>query len=452
MLQPLKPINSTASTEATEPTDAVRPIAEQRPGNTLQDRLYRKPEITGGGKMPAEKGNDSSLFQQYSLAKYMPTTPIAPASKTANFQETFGKFENYNDFWSNLIGSAKTPAEKQVVHYKGGVGTWYSEREGAIRDQYTWTGDQMDKFVKGELAAQDLQKNKYFQALTKKYSEYHKQDPIYSVLNSGSGQDPVLGTDELEAIYDMAQREGLGQRGYEALLDQTFTAKSMYHAKSGVEGLVKGMETPDSADWGSISKSLGVSSEMTGGELFGGDLNDNLTGSGAGTAGAGVAANFLVKWANLFGASGMATAGAGTFMPVAAALHVAGVLQDLGSRTLEKARFSPIKNGRLATSIDDFGGTEKQNLKDWAEEVKISPNEMVKAMNTLFMQKMAKSAILKAKDYDTMTGFTANDNRIGYGKDTLTQTQQYVKGQGDLGYYSPEYWGSYKEMFKPGRK
>lgn len=437
MLQPLKPVNSTGSTEATEATDSVRPISEQRPGNTLQDRLYRKPEITGSGKLPEEKGNATNLFQQYSIAKFLPATPVAPASDTANFQATFNKFGNYQDFWGNLVNSSKTPEQPMVYQDKGGIGQWFTQEEADLRDKYMGFGQEgMEKMVKSQLEVNKRLNNRFYEDLTKEYDTYSKQDPIYQVLGAGSGGTlNALTGEETKAITDIAKKQGLGQRGYEALLDQAYTAKSLYHAKSNVEGLSKALADPDKADWASIAGGFGISPEMTGAEALSIDAEPPAADPGQ----AGIAFD-LAKGYGLFKAGLMGVVGAvGT--------GIYGAIKDIDAKKLDKAKFNPIKNGKLVSSINDFSGSERRNLEEWANQIDKPVQMLVDAIKGTFVNKMVKTANFQAKDYDTLQGFISSDKRLGYGDKGIKQTQQYVKGQGDLGYYSPEYWGSYKDMF-----
>ena len=448
MLEPIKSTKSTGATQATEATDAVRPISEQRPGTTLRDRLYQQP-VTTGAKKPSALGNETSLYQKYSVAKTLPTVPVQAAANTANFQGQMNKFGTYADFWKNLISSSKTPSEEMEYHTRDGVGKWMTASEGELRRKYSSVSN-LDKFVESQLAANKRIKNKFYQERTKDYEEYFKQDPIYEVLNIGSkGTMNALSKDELASLSDIANREGLGQRGYEALVDQAYTAKSMLFAKEGVNSLTSALDNPDAADWAGVAEKLGIDPSLTMGGIVdaASDKSDKaeiLEKGGIVGAGAGLATNIIGKLTSL------GTVGASTFVPLAAAMQVASVMSDWGERTMEKARFNPIKNGKLATSINDFSGSERRNLEDWADRLGKGDDEMVKIMNTVFVKRLSDMAQYKASDYDTLFNKASSDNRISYGDSTISQTQQYVDADWSwkTNQNSPEYWGSWKSIYR----
>jgi len=439
MLQPLKPISSTASTEATEPTDAVRPIAEQRPGNTLQDRLYRKPEITGGGKMPAEKGNDSSLYQQYSLAKYLPTTPLTPldpADPGSTFSNFASKFTNYADFWSGLGAFQKQPDTQEFVGDRYGTATIdsslkpYMERYGLKRGL---------GFLKDIASADKLQANRqnpFFQPLMLKgMDKYFDTNEVMSLTKvdvdgkrqtfSGrlGGQEIFVNKQEISQLQRLAEENGLGQSGFQELLDRTYQAKVSYAAQSFIPKIQSALDNPESADWNELSSGMAFPTEfgLDSFEGFSEKLTDMLSNPISGLVG-GVAGEGAVGLGEKLGL-GAKPGGVGAAVekwlgPVTA---IAGMVNAFFEQKKlakwEGAKFGAIKNGKLATSINDYSGSERNNIEEIAEQLSIDPNDMVKALSAMQQVALYNSG-MKLESLGKKYGESAKSDRAIQFSDT----------------------------------
>ena len=463
MLQPIKATTATQATQATEasePSESIKPISEQRPGQTLRDRLMQPVDATSKKTTSTAEAKTVSQYQQYSMAKYLPATPISSVARpsssssddsaitTSNFQNAFNKYSNYNDYWSNLIETSKLPAEKMEVWYgPSGEPKWMSESEANIRRQYSGIGD-LDKFVSSQMDLEKRLNNRFYSGdITKKYSYedfFSPKGGIYDVLNIGN-KDRYLSSSELESLYSVAKDQGLGQSGYESLLEQAVTAKGMYATKNSIDQYTAALSDPNFSDWETVSRNLGVEDSSMTIEGIKKELDDSSQISeivkygGIVGAGAGLTANVLGNLMNF------ASAPASAFVPVAAAMQVINVVSDLASRTMEKARFNPIKNGKIATSIEDFSGSEKQHIKDIAEQSGKSPDEIVSAISAAFYSRMSKLAYYRAKDYDTMYANIGSDNRLEYSGDKIKQTNWYVRGVSNA--LTPEMRGSYDSIF-----
>lgn len=450
MLQPIKSTTSTAATQATEASDAVRPISEQRPGTTLRDRLFEGPEIRGGKKSATPTGNAPSLFQQYSIAKSLPTTPLTATTTTTapgTFSSFVNKFTNYNDFWQGLSAYQKPESKKEFISDKYGT-AFISPELMPYADKYGLSKGEgfLKDLYRADRVADARKGNPYWQPIMlKDMKEYFDGNEALSFTRAEKtsetgrkysgllgGQNIKLDEKEIGTLRKVAEDNMLGQAGFEELLDRAHKKKVTSAMEGVTPSVVQAIQSPEKADWGKLSQDLsfqvdfklsnidglvegltkGLSNPFSGGlggvaQQFAGWGGDKL---GLGVPGGGVEDFWGFEEGTSIGG------GAGSWVgPIATVAGMLGSLMEQKKLAKwENANFSPIKNGRLATSIDQYSGSEKNNIKEIADAAGLTADQLVKVFAGMQVAALSATASRMGSVYDKYSGQSDSDRALSF--------------------------------------
>ena len=391
MLQPIKPTKSTTSTEATEPTSAVRPISEQRPGGTLQDRLYRMPEIRGASK-PAASGNTRSLFQEYSIAKTLPAVPLAAADTTTapgTFSSFANKYGTYADLMAGLTGYQKQPEPQQFISDKygsafiGGHLKSYADKYGMSK------GTQfLESLYRADRLADARKSNPYYQPIMlKDMKEYFEEDlqkfSPYAKTNDGKGveftnKDWALGQGEIDSLRRVAEDNMLGQSGYEELLHRAYQSKKLDAFKGYIEIASDALSSMDSTSWGEIEKKIGFRNY--------GKISDleNVAASVqemSASIGSGELSKFGSKAIENIVNMGIRPGLESSFSTPGVLQSIAGAVKGWMASAHQKENIDTnihmvSDSGRLKTRPEDFNDAEKRTINDFRDYMKSAGNDI----------------------------------------------------------------------------
>lgn len=436
MLQPIKSTQATQATEATEASDAVRPISEQRPGQTLRDRLYKMPEIPGATK-PSASGNEKSLFQKYSIAKTLPAVPLAAAATTAapgTFSSFVNKFSTFNDFWSGLSAYQKPESQKQFISDKHGT-AYISPELMPYANKYGLSKGTkfLEDLYRADRTADARKNNPYYQPIALKDAKEYWSD--VEALNlthmdktgpEGKGREYrgeigginiKLNEGEIGTLRKIAEDNMLGQSGFEELLDRAYKTKAADAMGQVAPRISEALTNPYETDWTKMSQDLsfktifrlddfGIGSDEISkmasnpfsiglpdlADKYSGVVGDIASQEGLGAYQKG-------------GSFGSDAPGGGWMGALGAAMTIAKVIsavvgqKELGN--LAEANFTPVKNGRLAQSIEDYSGSEKDNIRKIAKLIPgMNTNDVVQALSAM----QVSALYSKAKTMESLHG------------------------------------------------
>lgn len=443
MLEPIKSTKATTATQATEPSDAVRPISEQRPGGTLQDRLYRMPEIQGATKPAASTGNKRSLFQEYSIAKTLPAVPLAAADTTAapgTFSSFANKYGTYADLMAGLTGFQKQPEPQQFISDKYGS-SFIDAHLKSYADKYGMSkGTQfLESLYRADRLADARKSNPYYQPIMlKDMDEYYtdadalpftKTDKTSDTGRTFSGRlggmNIKLDRSEIDSLRRVAEDNMLGQSGYEELLDRAYKGKASAAMDAVAPKITAAISSPYEANWGELVDQLSFNTDFSIEGLEG--LTEALAkrsshpfswAAGAIAPGVGKEAADAM---NLNSPPGAAELG-----PVMAiASLVTSFLAQKKEAKWANARFSPIKNGRLAKSINDYSGSEKNNIQEIAEQAGITEQQMVDALGALQVTALHSTATDMQSVYERYSSEKGSDRALQFSDSGVTLSKTY---------------------------
>ena len=472
MLQPIKATTATQATQATEASESsesIKPISEQRPGQTLRDRLMQPIDATSKKSTSTTEAKTVSQYQQYSMAKYLPATPISlassktpesSASTAGTYSNFYSKYDNWADYWTGLGAFQKqTSVGKVYVHDKYGEGLIDADLEPYVAKYGLSKGVDFLRSLANADKLQEDRQNPFYQPITTKnldrYWYDHESMATTSNIKIGSkgggqsgklnGMDISLGKSEIETIRQIAESNGLGQSGFQDLLDRAAKAKYNYAATGMLEKVKTVMSNPATSDWNLIGDNMHMQSRFAVSDFEG--LSKTLSeipsspisagvGGAAGEISRGVG-DILFNGSSMADVFGEALTSADLSTPIATttaswlggAMAVAGFVSSYFEQKKvakwENARFTPIKNGKLAMSINDYSGSEKNNIKEISEAAGISVDQMVQALAALQISALYRSGSKIESISNSYADSASSDQNVIFGDGSLTLSKNY---------------------------
>lgn len=398
MLKPIKSTTSTQATEATEASDAIRPISEQRPGQTLRDRLYELPVISGKKKSAVASGSGQSptLYQSYSVAKSLPATPLTPlpsAAPGSTFSNFANKFTSYADYWAGLGAFQKPESQKEFVADKWGTAYIdpslkpYMDRYGLERGV---------GFLESLAKADKLQANRqnpFFQPIMlNDMKEYFEEGLDKNAARTAMGKGFkfsrawALNEAEISSLRKVAEDNNLGQAGFEDLLHKTYLKKKAGEFDRFTGMAIDALNNPDSTAWGELEKDISFMNYLKLSDIGGGEivkmLNSAISSAGQ-EAVAGVGSSALSELLNKGARTSLGGGGVGGNVVKIVGQMLDSWIDAEHQKDVANFQFRMITDsGKLKSKIEDFSADERRKIEDFRgymkkKEIDISAQNIV---------------------------------------------------------------------------